>query len=69
MKKMNTKNKQENKRNSHIYKILAWLLVPLLSIITILPSVMAKDPYCPAYKALFDNIAREIENTRCKEVK
>ena len=28
--------------------------------------VMAKDPYCPAYKALFENITRKIENNRCK---
>ncbi|MDO8460427.1 MAG: radical SAM protein [Nanoarchaeota archaeon] len=31
--------------------------------------VMAKDPYCPAYKSLFKNISRKIEDNRCKEVK
>ncbi|MEK6811892.1 MAG: hypothetical protein AABX96_05265 [Nanoarchaeota archaeon] len=60
MKKMNTKNKQENKRNSHIYKILAWLLVPLLSIITILPSVMAHCPLCTAATIIGVGVTRSL---------
>jgi len=46
----NIKNKQEKKikRNSHIYKILALLIIPLLGIIAIIPNVMAHCPLCTA---------------------
>jgi len=58
----NIKNKQEKKikRNSHIYKILALLIIPLLGIIAIIPNVMAHCPLCTAATIVGVGVTRSL---------
>jgi len=59
--KTNIQNKQEKKtRNSRIYKILGLLLIPLLSLIVILPGVMAHCPLCTAATIVGVGVTRSL---------
>lgn len=59
--KTNIKNKQEKKiKKSHAYKILVLLLIPLLSLIAILPGVMAHCPLCTAATIAGVGITRSL---------
>jgi len=61
MKKTNMRNKQEKKiRNNRKYKILGLLLIPLLSIIAIMPSVMAHCPLCTAATIVGVGVTRSL---------
>jgi len=61
MQKTNIKNKQEKKtKNSRAYKILALLLMPLLSLIAILPGVMAMCPLCTAGTIIGVGVTRAL---------
>ena len=61
MKKTNIKNKQEKtKRKSNIYKMLGLLLVPLLSLIIIMPGVKAHCPLCTAATIVGVGVTRSL---------
>ncbi len=61
MRKTNIKNKQEKKtRKSHKYKMLGLLLIPLLSLIAILPGVMAHCPLCTAATIIGVGVTRSL---------
>ena len=58
---INLQNKDKKiKRNSRTYKILALLLIPLLSIIMIIPSVMAHCPLCTAATIVGVGVTRSL---------
>ncbi|MDO8460281.1 MAG: hypothetical protein Q7S74_04185 [Nanoarchaeota archaeon] len=59
---MNIQNRQENniKRNSRAYKILGLLLIPLLSLIVIIPNVMAHCPLCTAATIMGVGVTRSL---------
>src|SRR3990167_11395218 len=58
---INLQNKDKKiKRNSLTYKILILLLIPLLSIITIIPSVMAHCPLCTAATIFGVGVTRSL---------
>lgn len=56
------KNKQEKKikRSNHTYKILGLLLISLLSLIAIMPEVMAHCPLCTAATVLGVGVTRSL---------
>ena len=60
--KTNIQNKQEKKvkRNSHRYKMLGLFLIPLLSLIAILPGVMAHCPLCTAATIVGVGVTRSL---------
>src|SRR3989338_133147 len=59
--KKNMQNKQEKKiRNNRRYKILGLFLIPLLSLIAILPGVMAHCPLCTAATILGVGVTRSL---------
>ena len=59
--KTNIQNKQKKKtKNSHTYKILGLLLIPLLSLIAILPGVMAHCPLCTAATIVGVGVTRSL---------
>ena len=62
MKKTNIKNKdkKEAKRNSFNFKTLGLLLIPLLSIIAIIPTVMAHCPLCTAATIVGVGVTRSL---------
>src|SRR3989338_2455804 len=62
MKKTNIKNKdkKEAKRNSFNFKTLRLLLIPLLSIIAIIPTVMAHCPLCTAATIVGVGVTRSL---------
>jgi len=62
MRNMNLQNKQEKriKRNSRTYKMLGLLLMPLLSIIVIIPNVMAHCPLCTAATIIGVGVTRSM---------
>src|SRR3989338_3908168 len=61
MTKTNIQNKQKKKtKNSHTYKILGLLLIPLLSLIAILPGVMAHCPLCTAATIVGVGVTRSL---------
>ena len=58
---INLQNKDKKiKRNSRTYKILALLLIPLLSIIMIIPSVLAHCPLCTAATIVGVGVTRSL---------
>src|SRR3989338_3545989 len=61
MTKTNIQNKQKKKtNNSRTYKILGLLLIPLLSLIAILPGVMAHCPLCTAATIVGVGVTRSL---------
>ena len=61
MTKRNIQNKQEKKiRNSRAYKTAGLLLIPLLSLIAIIPGVMAHCPLCTAATVAGVGITRSL---------
>src|SRR3989338_1042491 len=62
MNKINIKTEKKKiiKINSRTYKILGLLLIPLLSIITIMPSVMAHCPLCTAATIVGVGVTRSL---------
>jgi hypothetical protein len=60
--KINTRNKQEKKikRNSNTRKLLGLLLIPLLSVIVIIPGVMAHCPLCTAATIVGVGVTRSL---------
>src|SRR3989344_1341294 len=62
MTKINIKNKQEKKvkRNSHTYKLLGLLLMPLLGIVLLIPSIMAHCPLCTGATIIGVGITRSL---------
>ena len=59
--KTKTQNKQEKrKENNSSHKILKFLLMPLLSLITIIPNVIAHCPLCTAATIVGVGVTRSL---------
>ena len=57
---MKNKHEKRSRSNSPTYKILGLLLIPLLSLIVIMPSVMAHCPLCTAATIVGVGVTRSL---------